>query len=241
MAQNKQSIRYKYGMCMNDDCPKCTAKEVQKKTLREEFICSECGQELRDCPAPKQFNPKPIIFAAVGVIVVALLAVGGVFLSKQQKAKAADEAEKQRVAQIEKTRQDSIQAAETARLEAEQAAREAEIAAEEAAKAEQERLLQEKEVEEAKRLAANSKKQSASTSTGSVDYGKWSGSWKSGKPHGTGTMRYTKEHLIDSRDPQKRVAKTGDYIIGEFANGKLVQGTWYDSSNNVKGSVIIGM
>ena len=54
-------------------------------------------------------------------------------------------------------------------------------------------------------------------------------------------MRYTKEYLIDSRDPQKRVAKAGDYIIGEYANGRLVQGVWYDSSNNVKGSIIIGM
>ena len=32
-----------------------------------------------------------------------------------------------------------------------------------------------------------------------------------------------------------------DYIIGEFVDGKLVQGVWYDSANNVKGSIIIGM
>ena len=54
-------------------------------------------------------------------------------------------------------------------------------------------------------------------------------------------MRYTKSHLIDSRDPQHRTAEKGDYIIGEFVDGKLVQGVWYDSANNVKGSIIIGM
>ena len=91
----------------------------------------------------------------------------------------------------------------------------------------------------AEEQAKNEKKQAVAT--GSIDYGKWSGAWKNGKPNGTGTMRYTKEHLIDSRDPQKRTAVKGDYIIGEFANGKLVQGVWYDSANNVKGSIIIGM
>ena len=74
-----------------------------------------------------------------------------------------------------------------------------------------------------------------------LDYGQWSGAWKGGKPNGVGTMRYTKSHLIDSRDPQHRTAEKGDYIIGEFVDGKLVQGVWYDSANNVKGSIIIGM
>ncbi len=76
---------------------------------------------------------------------------------------------------------------------------------------------------------------------GSLDYGSWSGAWKNGKPSGMGTMRYTKQHLIDKRDPQQRVAEKGDYITGEFVDGKLVQGIWYDSSNNVKGSIMIGM
>jgi len=76
--------------------------------------------------------------------------------------------------------------------------------------------------------------------THSLSYGKWSGEWKGGKPHGMGTMTYTKSHLIDTRDQQKRTAQAGDYIIGEFYEGKLVQGRWYDASNNIKGSIIIG-
>jgi flagellar hook assembly protein FlgD len=68
----------------------------------------------------------------------------------------------------------------------------------------------------------------------------WTGAWRNGKAHGTGTYTYKVETLIDSRDPQKRVAQVGDYIIGEYYEGRLVQGRWYDQYNNVKGSIIIG-
>lgn len=228
MAKNNNE-RFKYGICLNEDCSKCKSKEVQQVSMRKEFVCSECGQELRECAPPKKLNPMPIIYTSIAIILIALVVVGIMLVSKSKKQKA----EAARIAAIEQARQDSIAAAEAA-LYAEEQAR---LAAEEAA-----RLAAE---EEATRIAAEeeSKKHNTQTppSTGSIDYGKWSGTWKSGKPHGTGTMRYTKDHLIDSRDPQKRVAKAGDYIIGEFANGKLVQGTWYDAANNVKGSVIIGM
>ena len=145
--------------------------------------------------------------------------------------------EQRRIAAIEQARLDSIAKVKADSLAAvklaeEQAAEAARLEAEAAAAAEAARLAEEQ--------AKQEKKQPA-TKDGTIDYGKWSGAWKNGKPHGTGTMRYTKEHLIDSRDPQKRTAVKGDYIIGEFANGKLVQGVWYDSANNVKGSIIIGM
>ena len=77
-------------------------------------------------------------------------------------------------------------------------------------------------------------------STPKLSYGKWTGKWKNGKPHGTGTMTYTTSHLIDSRDPQQRTAEKGDYIVGEFYEGALVQGVWYDKGNNQKGAIIIG-
>lgn len=74
-----------------------------------------------------------------------------------------------------------------------------------------------------------------------LSYGSFKGQLKNGQPHdANGTMTYTVRHLIDSRDPQKRYAEPGDYVIGEFSEGKLVQGVWYDKSNTVKGSIIIG-
>lgn len=77
--------------------------------------------------------------------------------------------------------------------------------------------------------------------TVNLGYGKFSGSLKNGKPNGMGTLRYTTAHIIDSRDPKGRMAEAGDYVTGEWKDGKMVQGRWFDSSNNSKGALIIGM
>lgn len=76
---------------------------------------------------------------------------------------------------------------------------------------------------------------------GNLGYGTFTGPIKNGQPNGSGTLRYTSSHLIDSRDPKGRVALPGDYVIGEWKNGKLIQGRWYNSVNNSKGAIIIGM
>ena len=76
---------------------------------------------------------------------------------------------------------------------------------------------------------------------GNLGYGYFTGPMKNGQPNGSGTLRYTSSHLIDSRDPKGRVALPGDYVIGEWKNGKLIQGRWYNSVNNSKGAIIIGM
>ena len=232
------------GVCHNyDGCDKAAEKIVQEAE-KSNFVCEECGKPLY----PIKKGPKPAgdgkrIATLIAIFGGAALVIGGIvygIVFGVQKSRENAEAER-----IEIARQDSIRAAEAAEqarldsikaleeaAEAARLAEEAAAAAEQAA-AEQARLDSIKAAEE----AAKSVKK---VSKGSLDYGKWSGAWKNGQPNGTGTMTYTKEHLIDSRDPKKRVAQPGDYIIGEFSNGRLVQGKWYDASNNVKGSIIIG-
>ena len=227
------------GVCHNyDGCDKAAEKIVQEAE-KSNFVCEECGKPLY----PIKKGPKPAgdgkrIATLIAIFGGAALVIGGIvygIVFGVQKSRENAEAER-----IEIARQDSIRAAEAAeqaRLDSIKALEEAAVAArlaeEAAAAAEQARLDSIKAAEEA---AKGVKK----VSKGSLDYGKWSGAWKNGQPNGTGTMTYTKEHLIDSRDPKKRVAQPGDYIIGEFSNGRLVQGKWYDASNNVKGSIIIG-
>ena len=75
--------------------------------------------------------------------------------------------------------------------------------------------------------------------TGSLSYGKWSGAWKNGKPHGVGKLTFTSSHIIDSRDPQGRTAKAGEYISGQWHNGHLVQGKLYKLDGTSE-SIIIG-
>ena len=227
------------GVCHNyDGCDKAAGKIVQEAE-KSNFACEECGKPLY----PIKKGPKPTgngkrIAILIAIFGGAALVIGGIvygIVFGVQKSRENAEAER-----IEIARQDSIRAAEAAeqaRLDSikalEEAAEAARLAEEAAAAAEQARLDSIKAAEEAAKAVKK-------VSKGSLDYGKWSGAWKNGQPNGTGTMTYTKEHLIDSRDPKKRVAQPGDYIIGEFSNGRLVQGKWFDASNNVKGSIIIG-
>ena len=227
------------GVCHNyDGCDKAAEKIVQEAE-KSNFVCEECGKPLY----PIKKGPQPAgdgkrIATLIAIFGGAALVIGGIvygIVFGVQKSRENAEAER-----IEIARQDSIRAAEAAeqaRLDSikalEEAAEAARLAEEAAAAAEQARLDSIKAAEEAAKAVKK-------VSKGSLDYGKWSGAWKNGQPNGTGTMTYTKEHLIDSRDPKKRVAQPGDYIIGEYSNGRLVQGKWYDASNNVKGSIIIG-
>lgn len=70
--------RIQYGICLNDGCPKAKSKEIQQLPLRKEFVCSECGKPLRECPPPKS-SSKPGLIVSVAVGIVALC-VGGYFL-----------------------------------------------------------------------------------------------------------------------------------------------------------------
>ena len=97
--------------------------------------------------------------------------------------------------------------------------------------------------------AANAKKQEvpatksavapkpASSGSKNLGYATFKGSWPNDV---NGRMVFTSSHVIDSKDPKKRVAEAGDYVIGEWSEGHLVQGIWYGADNQVKGSIIIG-
>ena len=79
------------------------------------------------------------------------------------------------------------------------------------------------------------------TGAKNMGYANYEGTLVSGRPHGVnGRLTFKTPHQIDSRDPKGRIAEPGDYVIGEFYEGHLVQGIWYDAYNQVKGSIIIG-
>lgn len=230
-----------YGICTNTSgkndgtpCSKCQSKEKQAIRASKEFVCEECGEPLTKVDPPKSKLSK-WLFIILALVVIAGIVVAIVMISRNAAEKEALEQEQAR----EQARLDSIAKAEADSLKA------IELAAEQArldSIAEMERaLLEQARLDSIENAKKQQKKPNQAVAQGSINYGKWSGGWKNGKPHGTGTMRYSTEHLVDNRDPQKRVAQKGDYIIGEFYEGKLIQGVWYDASNNVKGSIIIGM
>lgn len=77
------------------------------------------------------------------------------------------------------------------------------------------------------------------TTVHKLSYGTWKGGWKNGQPHGEGTMTYSVETVIDSRDSKGRVAQPGEYIIGEWDNGHLVHGRWFKNDQS-KERIVIG-
>lgn len=186
-SRNASRDRFKYGICLNEDCSMARSKEVQQISMRSELVCKECGCELRECPPPATFNPKPLIIALASLVVLGGGGAGAYF------GFFKDKPEKEKVEKVEK-----------------------------------------------KKDATPAKTAETKAATPKPKNYAWTGAWRNGKAHGTGTYTYKVETLIDSRDPQKRVAQVGDYIIGEYYEGRLVQGRWYDQYNNVKGSIIIG-
>ena len=80
-------------------------------------------------------------------------------------------------------------------------------------------------------------KPAASGGSKNLGYATFKGSWPNDV---NGRMVFKSSHVIDSKDPKKRVAEAGDYVIGEWSDGHLVQGIWYGADNTVKGSIIIG-
>ncbi len=222
--RNTDRIRYRYGICLNDNCEKCKSKEVQEIPARKEFVCIECGKPLRECPPPKKGGNTKLIGIIIGVIVL-LAIIGGIIAfsggSEETPAPApVPEA-------TENT--DSIKAAQEA-AEQQHIKDSLDAVAAEAAK----KQKAEKKAEPAPVETKPAKPASGSKNLG---YATFKGSWPNDV---NGRMVFTSSHVIDSKDPKGRVAEAGDYVIGEWADGHLVQGIWYGSDNQVKGSVIIG-
>ena len=68
----------------------------------------------------------------------------------------------------------------------------------------------------------------------------WEGAYVDGLPDGFGTMRYHKRCLIDVGDEAMRYAEDGDYVVGEWSNGRLVQGVWNKADGSSSELVVIG-
>lgn len=222
--KTRETLRFRYGRCLNDECENCKAKKIIEVPARKDFVCPDCGKELHECPPPKKKSSGGLIGGIAAVAVVAILA-GCYFLFSGNDEEYID---------------DELSAIENVQTEENNVVLEdpAPVATEEApAKVEETPVVEETKPEVAKTPVTT---QSASRSK-DLGYATWKGALKNGQPNDeNGTMTYKESHRIDSRDPQARVAEPGDYIIGEYVEGKLVQGIWYDKNNTVKGSIIIG-
>lgn len=77
MATSSRSAeRFKYGICLNDECSLCKEKKVQQIPMRKELVCTECGKPLRECPPPTK-GPNWKKIAAILGTVAGIAAIGG--------------------------------------------------------------------------------------------------------------------------------------------------------------------
>lgn len=141
---------------------------------------------------------------------------------------SGEETPKQEPVTVAPVDSDSIKAAQIA---AENQRLKDSLAAVEAAKAEK------KEAPAKEAQPAPAPKPVPKAGSKNLGYATFKGTWPNDV---NGRMVFSSSHVIDSKDPKKRVAEAGDYVIGEWADGHLVQGIWYGADNQVKGSVIIG-
>ena len=224
-TRNTERIRYRYGICLNDNCEKCKSKEVQEIPARKDFVCQnpECGKPLRECPPPKKRDNGKLIGIIAGVVVLLAIIGGIIAMSGSGEETPIEDA----VVAPTPVDSDSIKAAQ---MEAENQRLRDSLAAVEAANAK-------KQEEPVTKPAAAPTPRPAASGSKNLGYATFKGSWPNDV---NGRMVFTSSHIIDSKDPKKRVAEAGDYVIGEWSEGHLVQGIWYGADNQVKGSVIIG-
>ena len=212
------------GMCRNEDCEMCDQIQEAEKS---NFKCEKCGKDLipfGNKTSEPGGGPNRKLIAIIAGVVVLLAIVGGIIAL----GGSGEEAPKQEPVAVAPVDSDSIKAAKMA---AENQRLKDSLAAVEAANAKKQ------DAPAAKPDAPAAPKPAASGGSKNLGYATFKGSWPNDV---NGRMVFTSSHIIDSKDPKKRVAEAGDYVIGEWADGHLVQGIWYGADNQVKGSVIIG-
>lgn len=222
MSDTRKSTRIKkYGVCLNDKCEKY--KQIQEIT-HGNMECPECHKKLSPCAPPKKKNnPKSLIVGVVAVVAIGII-IGGISIWNGNKTELESKMLVDSIPIIQNTVEtiastnaipDTVVMRDT--------------------------VVVRDVIVHNNTVNASVKSLGGDKSSLRLEYGLYTGAVKDGMPHGQGRLSYTSSRLIDNRDPKKRKAEVGDYVIGEWNNGNLVQGRWYASDGNVKGAIIIGM
>lgn len=226
MATNRTSehLRYRYGICLNDNCQKSKNKEVQQIAARKDFVCEECGKPLRECPPPKSGPNKMIIaiFSAIVVIIACIIIFLRFSGSCTTKSNPIDSINLQRDTPPQPLRSDTVTIVKTDTVV------KTDIVV----------------VKEKEQVPVKTKTPKAETakSNGKVilSYGSYSGDWNNGYPDGMGRLTYSTSRVINKYDSKKRTANAGDYVIGEFVNGFFIQGKHYSSDGTLIETLMVG-
>lgn len=214
-SSRSEHVRFRYGICLNDQCSKSKSKEVQEVSARKDLICAECGKPLRECPRPRTWweqNGKKVVGASVAVAVIGIggLLASGVLGGSDQSVPdptpvtAPVEQEKD-TAQYVNIDTDTM-----------------EMGGQQPGNAPTGQP-------EKPHKPLNS---GVTDGMGTInyDYGKYVGDIRNGKPDGAGVLTYTKAHkVVSTKDV---MAQPGERFEGVFEDGKATFGTLYKKDGN---------
>lgn len=216
-TRSSEHLRYRYGICLNDNCEKCKTKETQQIAARKDFVCAECGKTLREVAPPQSFMDKYGKAVIGGGIVAAIALVGGgIALFGGSDSKESAPIEQPAPAPEPPTAGPDTTA----------------VAPEPEKEPEAKEPKQEEPTKAAKPKQAEARPQTQNGyGTLKLAYGTYTGDIKNGKPHGHGTIVYSKSHKIVAS--QDYVASPGDKYEGDFRDGNVSGGVgyWYHNGD----------
>lgn len=197
------NTRVRIGICLNEECELAKSKTKQSIRSGHDFVCEQCGSELRECPPEKKKNMLPLI-VAVAVIVLGL---AGFFIWQQSKDSKPVVEKTEAVDTIVVT-PPVTEPVDTLKPELETGGT----------------IV---EVDDLKPLDPNA------VVTLDLGYAVYKGKVKNGKMHDdNGVLTFKQKHIIESRDVKKRQAEIGEKVIGIFEDGHLTTGTWHKKDGN---------
>lgn len=245
----------KKGRCSNyDGCSKADKDEIIEVDEFDDFVCPECGHPIEPLQSGNKKSSNKMLFI-IGGSVVALGIIGAIvfaLIGSKSEEKEIDPmvTETAPVDSVDMKKEEATNRNDTLviKIEGQENLPQKEDTVVDLSEVVTEEVVESPAVDPApvpsekpvaKTTPAPTTPKSTQSTSHKLSYGTWTGGMRNGKPHGTGTLTYSTSQTIDSRDPKGRVAQPGEYIVGEWDNGHLVQGRWFKKDGS-KEAVIIG-
>lgn len=225
-------LQFRYGQCLNDGCSKCKSKEIQEIPVRKDFVCQECGKELREVQRPRSFGEKygKTLTAAIAAVVVI---GGGITWFASSGSDSEKPAQEVTVADSSAVATPDTTATQATKEVAEETPAAQETPAQETTTAPSPKASQ----APAAPKAAPAATAKAANGT-SLKCGKYEGPMAGGKPDGVGgVITVTRSYTIDLKDGSGNSVniEAGDRISNtKFKNGVLQQGQLIRSNGERK-------
>lgn len=223
------------GICTNWDCP--NFDENKKKIIEipdgEEFVCPKCGKGLVEDTGESWFKKHKIAVIAASVVVVAIVIILCLTLPK----KAGEEPKGGN--NIEQPKSIVSTSSETPSENTIVNEDPAQTGENNDTNQQEENSIDTIKVKPRDTIRIIEEPPVIITNVIEYSFGKYVGDAKKDIPEGSGTMYYYRHMQIAKHDKKNppHYAEEGDYFIGTWGNGDIVNGALYSKDNVLKGKI----